>query len=90
LGSQLWGLGNFRIWFSRLGTWISHRGFRVAFGHGLPLVILTLSSTINDIEEDSRSIFGTRASSSLLGGVVIMLMENSLLTIIPQNIFKAT
>jgi hypothetical protein len=30
----------FKTWFSRLGTWISHRGFRVAFGHGLPLVIV--------------------------------------------------
>jgi hypothetical protein len=29
----------FRTWYSRLGTWISHRGFRVAFGHGLPLVV---------------------------------------------------
>jgi hypothetical protein len=43
LGSQLWGLGNFRIWFSglgisTLGPGFSHKGFRVAFGHGHPLV----------------------------------------------------
>jgi hypothetical protein len=52
--------------------------------------IILISGSINDIEEDSCSIFGTKASSSLLGRVVVMLMENSLLTIIPQNIFKAT
>jgi hypothetical protein len=45
---NLWGLGNFRIWFSGhgfrdlgsqpLGPGFSHQGFRVAIGHGHPLV----------------------------------------------------
>jgi hypothetical protein len=29
------------MWDLNFGTWISHRGFTVAFGHGHPLVPLT-------------------------------------------------
>jgi hypothetical protein len=28
------------MWDLNFGTWISHRGFRVAFGHGHPLVLI--------------------------------------------------
>jgi hypothetical protein len=53
----------FRTWFSRLGTWISHKGFRVAFGHGLPLVkssyymnnkIMALPSTITNANQKDQ------------------------------------
>ncbi len=28
------------MWDLNFGTWISHKGFTVAFGHGHPLVLL--------------------------------------------------
>jgi hypothetical protein len=42
----------FRTWFSRLGIstlgpGFSHRGFRVAFGHGHPLVLLIDAFNLN-------------------------------------------
>jgi hypothetical protein len=33
----------FRKWDLNFGTWISHRGFTMAFGHGHPLVTYVIA-----------------------------------------------
>jgi len=37
------------MWDLNFGTWISHKGFTVAFGHGHPLVIIIIIITWNKI-----------------------------------------
>jgi hypothetical protein len=34
----------FKMWDLNFGTWISHRGFTVAFGHGHPLVVMKVGN----------------------------------------------
>jgi hypothetical protein len=47
------------MWDLNFGTWISHRGFTVAFGHGHPLVCVNEIVKLNEWMDDYPKSFET-------------------------------
>jgi hypothetical protein len=72
------------MWDLNFGTWISHRGFTVAFGHGHPLVlsneakhnILALAGKAN---KNFKSRPGTYACESLRFACAMTLWESQII-----------